>query len=138
ECVSFPSADGVAVPPGLWLSLRRQLTAVHVDVTKTVIRLVEDDDQCRRLDDFPGLRLHVELRDSHRQTIRVGVISIVYGHAALLQFRRPRCECQAAGNVRADIEERGKRWRLWIRWKRWSRRFDDNAGPICFSTRCDD
>src|SRR5690606_28989666 len=55
EIVAFPVAHGVAVPPRLRLALRRQLTAVEIDVAQAVIGFVLDQYHLIRMDDAARL-----------------------------------------------------------------------------------
>src|SRR4030095_369239 len=64
--VAIPTADRVAVPPGLRLALRRKRPAIEIDVAYAVVGLVLDENQLLRLDDLARLRLLVELQESHR------------------------------------------------------------------------
>src|SRR6185503_21309737 len=47
ERIAFPATNRVAIPPRLRLTLRRQLTAIEIDVADAVVRLVLNDDHLR-------------------------------------------------------------------------------------------
>jgi len=107
--------------------LWREATPVGVNVAEAVIGFVQDRNQGRRLDNLPRLRLHVELRDTHRHAIRVRIVLAVCGHPILSEFRGPRRQRQPPGKVGTDVPKRGKRRRFRIGRKRRRLSFDRDA-----------
>src|SRR5215475_1908188 len=78
ERISVPSSHRVSIPPRLGIR-PRQAPSVQIDLTKSVICFVHDDDQLRSLDDLTRLRMIVELHDAHRQAVRIGIILAAVG-----------------------------------------------------------
>ena len=87
--VALPPARRIAVPPRLRI-VGRQRPAVEMDLALAVVGLVEDQDEVRRLDDLPRLRVEMELDRVEGQTVRVGVILAVGAVPLGLQLHRPR------------------------------------------------
>src|SRR3954471_9217072 len=63
ERVAFPVADGVALPPRLRFTLRRELSAVEIDVPQAVVGFPLDEQALRVRDvhDLARLRLLMKL-----------------------------------------------------------------------------
>src|SRR5436309_6558896 len=125
--VTFPSSGRVAVPPRFLLPLWGKAWAARVGVPESVIGFVQDGNQRRRLDDLPRLWLHVELRDAHRQAIRVGIVLAACPHTILFQFRGPRRQRQSTGKIGTDVPKRRERGRFRIGRKRRSLPLDRHA-----------
>ena len=69
---------------------------VEKDSPVAVVGLVDDHDEPLRLHDLPRLGMLVELEQSHREAVRVGVVLAVIVVALLQQLGRPRTQRQAA------------------------------------------
>ena len=68
---------GVPAPERLHAALRRQRASIYINVAKAVVCFADDRDHARVLHDLVRLAMHVELRQAHRQTVRVGVVDHV-------------------------------------------------------------
>ncbi len=71
----------------------------------------------------------MELRDPHRQAVRVGIVPAVGGHPLLAQLRAPRRKRQSLFESRFDVPERRLHRRAGRR-RRWSAAEAENAGVI--------
>src|SRR6516225_1375916 len=81
--IAFPTPDRVAQPRRLRVD--RKLASVCIYLAVRVIRLVQDHDQARRLNDLErGIREDVSARDAQRKT--VGRIITASGHVLAKQF----------------------------------------------------
>src|SRR5690349_1435264 len=87
--VAVPSPYRISIPERLDAALRRQRTPIEIDIAKPVVRFVHDRNYAGALHDLPRLAVHVELGQTHRQAIRVGVVNHVRRHALLLQLGGP-------------------------------------------------
>src|SRR6185436_17589122 len=119
--------DGVAVPPRLRLALRRQWPAVGIDVPQSVVGFVLDQRELWRLDNLSRLRLEMELQESHRQAVGVGILLGVHRHTLFPELRGPRGIGKATRHVGAGFEERRDRRAVRIDRKALRRRFELNA-----------
>src|SRR5262245_49494682 len=90
--VAFPAPDRVAVPPWLRIALFRKCAAIHINVTDAVIRFVLDDNELRRLNDLSRLRLLMELKETHREAVGVGIVlGLVHIESLFSDLGGPRC-----------------------------------------------
>ena len=110
ERVALPSSDGVTVPVRLRLTLRRERPAVGVDRAKAVVRLVDDENLSRRLNDLsaaadPG-GIEADLGGG---TAHPGCLPSELCGALLLELRRPRLERQPFFESRPGVAERRQR-----------------------------
>ena len=136
ERVPVPSPDGIAIPPRLRLTLRRQRPAVQVDVADAVVRLVLDQDQLFHVVDPARLRLLVELQEAHRHAHRVGIVlGLVDVESLLPDLPGPVCVWKTAGDVAASLEERGHRRTIRIERKTFGRRFELDAASASTERR---
>ena len=87
--VAVPLADRVTIPPRLRI-VAGQGPSVGENLPDASLRLVQNDDYSRSLDDFPRLRMGVKLHEAERQAVRVGIVFAVFGHALLQHLRGPR------------------------------------------------
>src|SRR5262245_55023687 len=119
--VTLPLANRVTIPPGIGV-FGGQGPTVGEDLAKTTVSFVNDVDHSRSLDDFSWLTVSMKLHVAHRQTMRIGVVFAVVGHALLHKVSCPRLQRQTFLESRTHIAKcsdrrRARRWR----WRRWGR-----------------
>ena len=120
QVVSIPVADGVATPPRLRIAAP-QTSPLCEYLAEPIIGFVDDPELLGGLNDFPRLRMQVELHQSHGQAVRIGIVLVVLSSSLGEQFRGPRLPRPTILEVCADVEERRQRRTIRCR-RRWRRR----------------
>src|SRR5688572_32508701 len=91
--IPFPLSDGIAVPPGFDVGAGKW-PSIHEDLTQTAVGFVNDQDHVGSLNHLSRLWMGMELHESHRQAMRIGVVLAVVRHALLDEFRSPGLDRQ--------------------------------------------
>jgi hypothetical protein len=95
-------ADRVSIPPRLRI-FARQFPAIHEYLSKTAIGLIDDKHGGGCLNDLPRFGMSVELHETHRQTMRIGVVLAVIRLAFIDELLGPWLIGQASLNSLAGV-----------------------------------
>src|SRR5581483_704052 len=103
--VTFIVPDRIAVPPGRGVVIG-QRAATSEDAARVAVGFIHDYNLARGLNDFAGLRMHVELRQAEREAERVGIVLVVIAFSLRANLLGPGGERKlAVFEAAADVEE---------------------------------
>src|SRR5262249_14392566 len=102
ERISVPSSNGVSIPPGFGFS-PRQAPSVDIDLTKSVICFIHDDDQLGSLEDLARLRMIVKLHDAHGKAVGIRIVLTAVGLPFFHEIGGPWTNRQTTLHSRSNV-----------------------------------
>src|SRR2546428_13432438 len=75
--ISLPLSYRISVPRRIVPGIRRMIAAIGVDQAKDMLRLAEDRNDIRALNNHAGMRSRCHSRRPRRQTLRIGILGMI-------------------------------------------------------------